>query len=126
MYVTSGYIYAQQATTPWVVGDYPNQLYSTTTNLTASQALNSGSIFVYSYSQIDVMIFTSHDSVTGGLVFEHSTDASNWFPFPAPQKVLAMASGQGWFVSIPKKFNYFRVRYTNGAVATTTFRMVVW
>lgn len=115
----SGTVSVNQSTSPWAMWPYRGNPYSYTTNLTANQALNTGGIYVNSLSEVMLRIVTTQNSATDGLVIEQSRDNSNWDKVFVPEKVLIQTAWQPFYKRIPVKMPYLRVRYTNGAVATT-------
>lgn len=92
---------------------------STTTALAANGVFTGTSEDISQYASITVTLHSSAASATDGLSMQQSTDGTNWdvtdvFTIPAN-------TGKTFAVHIVAKF--WRVVYTNGAAAQTTFRL---
>lgn len=95
-----------------------NAVNSTTTNLTAGGTFIGSTVDISAYGSVSVSVFTSHASATDGFVVQQSIDGTNW-DFTDSYTVSA---GQTK-INVPRQAQYFRMSYTNGATATTTFRL---
>lgn len=74
---------------------------------------------VTDYAIIYVTVFASHASATDGLSIEQSSDGANW----DHTDVFTVLAATGKTFSFQAGAKFFRVRYTNGAVAQAAFRL---
>lgn len=74
---------------------------------------------VSNYSNVSVLVFTDQVSATDGLKVEYSTDGTN----VDDDDFYTLPASNGQQFSFPLTAKFYRVRYTNGAVAQTAFRM---
>ena len=117
----TGSFWVYQYTNPWTMAPYKSNIANTTTALAIGATYNSWGIYVASFADIMVQVFTLQDSAIDWVIFEGNNDnGSTWYPIIAPVKQSALVSGQFAFYRVPAKFQYFRMRYINGAVATST------
>jgi len=84
---------------------------SSTIVLSGSATFTGTGVDTLRYASITVMIEASHDSSAGGLIFEYSTDNSNWDSV-APTYTYTAADGARKF-QLPTHARYFRVVFTN-------------
>lgn len=75
---------------------------------------------VSDYSAITIQVDSSHDSSAGGMIFEWSTDNSNWDDSYAFTYTAADGARRFQF---PVTARYFRVNYTNGGTGQSHFRL---
>jgi hypothetical protein len=75
---------------------------------------------ILEYGTVTVCVFSDRDSATGGLVFEASLDGTNWQVMESYS--YKAAEGLESFSMAPSG-RYFRVRFVNGAVASTFTRV---
>lgn len=108
---------------PLPVEDTPNVI-STVNSTTA--LLGSGASFIgtaediSSFAAVAINVEASHDSSAMGMMFEFSSDGTNWddmFPF-----TYTAADGARRF-QFPASAQFFRVNYTNGGTGQTHFRL---
>jgi hypothetical protein len=93
---------------------------STTSTLGIGAAFTGTGVDLLSYSSVSVIIHASHSSATDGMLFQYSSDDSNW------DKTLTFTftGGNGGRVfQLPIHARYFRFVYTNGGTAQTHFRV---
>jgi hypothetical protein len=105
-----------------LVGDLdPNNSYDSS----VSGGLGIGGVFTGTATKIRdcgivfVNIFTDQNSATDGLSIQQSSDGTNW-DHTDEYTILA---NEGKNYSLNPHSEYFRVVYTNGTVAQTTFRL---
>lgn len=95
------------------------------TNNSTTALLGSNAVFtgtgddVSAYSAIEVFVFTDQISATNGLQLEYSTDNTNWDQVDA----YSISISTPFYIQMPPKARYFRIIYTNGAVAQGVFRL---
>lgn len=95
-------------------------------NNTTTSTLTSGSTFtgtgtdMLAFEGVTVMLDASHDSATDGMLFEWSTDNSNW---DVTKTFTYTAADGGRTFQFGVQAQYFRVRYTNGGTNQTHFRV---
>ena len=94
---------------------------STATNLALNAVFTGTSEDISAYSNIKVSVFSSHASVTDGLQIQQSSDNVNWDSLD----VYTIPATSGKNFSVPVNLRFFRIVYTNGATATTAFRLQV-
>lgn len=95
-------------------------LNSTTTPLLANGVFLGSFEDILGYTNIALTLFSSHDSATDGFVLEYSTDGVN---IDAIDSYSIFGGSVGTQFSIGVTARYFRIRYTNGAIAQSTFRL---
>lgn len=93
---------------------------SSSANIGISGVFTGTGIDVSQYGTISVAIQASHNSATGGLAFQGSFDNVTWFDMETYSYV---ATGLKIYSMAPAG-KYFRVKYTNGSVATTAFNLL--
>lgn len=71
------------------------------------------------YGSVTVTVFASHASATNGLSIEQSSDNVNWDV--ADQYTVSATAKTS--INVPRQEKYLRIRYTNGATLTTSFRL---
>lgn len=101
------------------IGGQVSTVNSSTVNLAAAGVFTGTAEDISQYSSVTVFVNTSHASSTDGLSIEFSVNGTTW-----PSKdvyTIPATTGKTFGVQIPTKF--FRVVYTNGATATTTFEL---
>ena len=74
---------------------------------------------VSSFSTITVAIFSGQASATNGLKLEFSVDNANW----DHSDEYTIPANTGKVFSVGVTAQYFRVRYTNGSILQTSFRL---
>lgn len=72
-----------------------------------------------SFANISVLIFSNVVSAINGLSFQFSVDGTNW-DFV---RLFTLQAGVGRVFHLAPSAQFFRVVYTNGGTAQTTFRM---
>jgi hypothetical protein len=92
---------------------------SSSTNLGASATFTGTAEDVSNYANASVTVFSSAASATDGLMLQQSADGTNWDI--ADSYTIPAVTGKTFMVGIVAKF--LRVVYTNGAAATTSFRL---
>lgn len=93
---------------------------STTATLGISGVFTGTATDVSDFASVTITLDSDVDSATDGMVFEFSTDATNWddsYPF-----TYTAADGARRF-QFPVTAQYFRIFYTNGAVGQSHFRV---
>ena len=103
------------ATNPSVV----STTNSNTTALGANAVFTGTSDLVQDYSTIQVSVFADQASATNGLSVQQSSNGTNWDitdTFTVPANI-------GRVYSFVPAARFFRIVYTNGAVAQTAFRL---
>ena len=94
---------------------------STTTVLTPGQKFEGAAEEVTHYAIIHILVRSSHDSAVDGLLFEYSSDGTNWDDSDA----YTIPANKGKFFTVPAEAKFFRVSYTNGGTLQTEFRLQV-
>ncbi|MCK4500866.1 hypothetical protein KAU11_10225 [Candidatus Babeliales bacterium] len=93
---------------------------STSTPLSATASFIGTATDVSEYNNVVIQLYSDQDSATDGMVFESSTDGTNW----DKQDTFELTGGNNarefQFACNAK---YFRLNYTNGAVDQTEFRI---
>lgn len=92
---------------------------STIIPLGISAVFTGTSVDVTNYSAATVSVIASQASATDGLSIQQSSDGTNWDI--ADVYTVPLSTGKTFSVQISARF--FRVVYTNGAVAQATFRL---
>lgn len=93
---------------------------SDTTPLGISGTFTGTGTDVSQYSNITVMVDSTHDSATDGMTFQFSIDNSNWDDI---YLFTYTAANDARRFQFPVTGQYFRVVYTNGGTGQTTFRL---
>lgn len=94
---------------------------SSTSQLGVGASFAPGGTDVSQFSSVAITIHSDKSSAIDGMVFEFSQDGSNWDD--AYFYNLDALSSQTRRFQFPVTSRYFRVNYTNGAEATTQFRV---
>lgn len=94
---------------------------STSVSLTSNAVFTGTSEDVSDYADIRVSVFSDQASATDGLQMQQSSNGTNWdisdnYSIPA-------STGKNFSIGVSAKF--FRIVYTNGAVAQSTLRLQV-
>lgn len=95
-----------------------------TVNSTATP-LGSGATFtgiaeeVTNASVVSILVFADQDSATDGLKVQWSSNATNW----DDDDLFTISANNGKFYTFAPEARYFRVVYTNGAIAQSVFRL---
>lgn len=92
---------------------------SSSTTLGANGVFTGTMFDAFNYSTLSVLVFTDQVSATNGLVIQYSTDGTNIDD--NDQYTIPASNGQQF--SFPLAARYYRVVYTNGAVAQGAFRI---
>lgn len=92
---------------------------SSTTPLGISGVFTGTGVDVTGYHSMSLVVLADEDAATAGLSIEFSTDNSNWDEAFA-HDILADV-GEAFI--IPRIAQFFRIVYTNGTTAQTSFRM---
>jgi len=92
---------------------------TSTTPLSGGATFTGTSTDTTNYNNVSVQVYSDVASATDGLVLEFSGDGTNWDT--DDKYTVPAASGELFTASLPMR--YFRVRYTNGASAQSTFRL---
>lgn len=92
---------------------------SSTAVLGANAAFTGTSEDVSNFAMITVQLFTDQISATLGFKPQYSIDGTNWDDGDA----YTIVANDGKFYTFPTQAKFFRISYTNGAVAQTVFRM---
>lgn len=118
--------HAEQATQTTKLQNIENNQLCTWDSLNSSTLLlGIGGVFtgaaidISQYSSISIAAFSDVDSATGGLSMQFSPDAVNW----DHKHNFTVTGNIGVSYNQSAELRYFRVVYTNGAVAQTTFRL---
>ena len=93
---------------------------ATTTPLGANATFTGGWEQVVDFSTLTVTVFANVASATGGMKFEWSSDGTNIDEIEA---VTISVAHPGRAMSFNVRGRYFRIVYTNGGTAQTTFRL---
>ncbi len=75
---------------------------------------------ILAYAGVSVIVDSSHDSATDGMLFEFSTDDTNWDKI---HTFTYVAADSARVFQFPVHSQYFRIVYTNGGTGQTTFRV---
>lgn len=92
---------------------------SSTANLGANAVFTGTGDDTTNFASIEVTLFTNQASATNGLQLQFSEDNTNW---DIANKFTITASTVFSMELVPQS-RFFRIVYTNGTVATTTFRL---
>ena len=95
---------------------------SSTTPLGISATFTSTITDITDYGIGQVTVYSDQDSAEDGLIVEQSTDGVNF----DNDDVYSIVGGIGKNFSINLHANYLRIRYTNGTVAQTAFRLTLF
>jgi len=102
-----------------VGGGFVSVVNSTAVALVLNGVFTGTSEDVSQFASISVIVFASHISATDGLSMQQSTDGTNWDNLDA--YTIPATVGKSFGIQVTAKF--FRVVYTNGAVAQTAMRL---
>lgn len=92
---------------------------SRSTVLGANAVFTGTFVDVSGYSTLSIVVFSDQASATNGLTIQYSSDGTN--VDDNDQYTIPASNGQ--MLSFPLAARYYRVVYTNGAVAQTIFRL---
>ena len=92
---------------------------STTVPLLAGEIFLGDAVSVLDFKAIGVTAISSHGSAFDGMEMQFSTDGNHW---DISQK-FNVTGGDYMFAQMPVQAQYFRLKYTNGPVAQTYFRV---
>ena len=93
---------------------------NTTTTLLGANATFTGTARdLLGYTQVSVFVYSNVASATGGLNLQFSTDGTNW----DEDQAVTISAANAQHVSVSVIARYFRIVYTNGGTAQTTFRL---
>ncbi|RLC81743.1 MAG: hypothetical protein DRI61_03440 [Chloroflexi bacterium] len=92
---------------------------STATPLTSGSTFTGTAIDITDYGIIFINTYSDQASATDGLVIEQSSDGTNW----DHDDVYTVPAGGAKNYSINPYAQYMRVKYTNGGVNQTAFRL---
>lgn len=92
---------------------------STTTNLGSNGVFTGTGVDALHYGMVQIFVRASHDSAALGLVFQASHDNITWFDTDAYNYLANTVKTY----SLTPPARYFRVKFTNGAVAQTSFTL---
>ena len=90
---------------------------SSTSQLSGDAVFTGISTDVLGYRAITVSVWTDEDSAEHGIEIQFSIDGTNWGTSYADS--LFVVDGNGKSITVPVLCRYFRLKYTNGATATT-------
>lgn len=94
---------------------------SSTATLGISGVYTGTAIEITNFSSISVAAYSDVSSATDGLSMQFSPDGTNW----DHSHNFSVTGGVGVSYNQSAELRYFRVVYTNGAVAQTSFRLTV-
>jgi hypothetical protein len=94
---------------------------STTTPLGISGTFIGTGTDVSAFNSVVIMLFSNQGSTINGMKFQFSTDNVNWDD--SLDYTLVAGSTRRFTVAVQAK--YFRLNYTNGAIAQSTFRVQI-
>jgi len=94
---------------------------STTTPLGIGRTFTGTAEDATKYGTISVFIFSNVASATDGFKIQYSIDGTNW----DDDDTYTIPANNGKFFTFSPEARYFRIYYTNGSVAQTTFRLQV-
>lgn len=100
-------------------GDSVDTGNSTTTLLGISGTFTGPWTDILNYDQISVLVFSDQASAAGGLQIQFSSDGTNLDHTHSYSTI----AGEGEAVQAHTHSQYYRIVYTNGAVAQTQFRL---
>lgn len=92
---------------------------STTTNLGSNGVFTGTGVDALHYGMVQIFVTASHNSAALGLVFQSSHDNITWFDTDAYNYIANTVKTY----SLTPPARYFRVKFTNGAVAQTSFTL---
>lgn len=96
-------------------------------NNSTSTPLGAGAVFtgvgtdVSDYNSVTIQLFSDQDSATDGMCFQFSTDNVNWDESNNYNLDTSVSNTRRF--QFPVTAQYFRVKYENGGVAQTEFRV---
>lgn len=94
---------------------------STTTTLAGGASFTGTADDCTGYNSVTVLLTASHDSSSGGMKFQYSSDGTNWDLTNAFTMTVSESSTRRF--QFPVMGRYFRVNYTNGGTTQTSFRV---
>jgi len=94
---------------------------SSTTNLGSNAVFTGTSESTVGYKEIRIYVFSNVASATDGLSIQQSSDGTNWDIVDT----YTISAGVGKTIGVPRQGIFFRIVYTNGASAQTSFRLQV-
>lgn len=97
-------------------------LNSTTVALGANASFIGLAEDITDMAAIGVQIFANQASASLGFKPQYSNDGTNWDDGDA-YNIPISSAGNGKFFTFPPQARFFRIMYTNGAVAQTVFRL---
>jgi hypothetical protein len=103
------------------LGGIVDHLNSSSNTLGVSEVFTGLWRDVCNFSQLTLLLSTSHDSAASGLQMQFSTDATN----VDRSKNITVAASNGSVHTLVHIAQYFRVVYTNGITPQTHFRLQV-
>lgn len=92
---------------------------STTTNLGSNGVFTGTGVDALQYGMVQIFVRASHDSSALGLVFQASHDNTNWYDTDAYNYLANSVKTY----SLTPPARYFRIKFTNGAVAQSSFTL---
>lgn len=94
---------------------------SSVTPLGIGGVFTGSAVEITNFCSISIAAFSDVDSAAGGLSMQFSPDGTNW----DHKHNFTVTGGIGVSYNQSAELRYFRIVYTNGAVAQTTFRLTV-
>ncbi len=94
---------------------------STSTALGANGVYTGDSFDALNYPKLTLLVFADQASAADGLEIQESTDGVNW----DYSNQYSVAANTAQVESVDISGRYVRIKYTNGAVAQGTFRLMV-
>jgi hypothetical protein len=92
---------------------------STTSTLTSGSTFTGTGVDTLKFNSVTAIIHASHDSAINGMLFEFSSDNTNW----DESNTFTYTAGNGARTfQFPANAQFFRFKYTNGGTGQTTFR----
>lgn len=101
------------------IGGTVSTLNSTATPLGIGATFTGNAEEVKDISTISIFVFSNVASATDGLIVEWSSDGINW----DDDDVFTIPASNGKFYTFGPEARYFRVRFVNGAIAQSSFRL---
>ncbi len=94
---------------------------SSTTPLGSNAVFTGTNEDISLYNAIEVYAYSDKASATNGLQLEYSSDGANWDIIDS----FSVSASTPFYIQTIVKGQYFRVIYTNGAIAQTVFRLQI-
>lgn len=113
------FIRKSKATTVEGISCVISEINSTDTILTAGSTFTGVAEDIKDQGVIQCAVYSDVDSATNGLVFQFSTDGTNW----DHTDTYTLVGGTGKTYSLQPIARYFRIFYTNGASNQAAFRL---